>query len=128
MQAVVPTMRAQASGSIVNVSSLAGSPGFWGHGAYAAAKCGLRGLSRVAAVELGPLGIRVNTVLPGPIDTPMLPRPGDEPLPDAPLGRVGTATEVAEVVAFLASDASSFMTGAELAVDGGLGAGRVPQA
>lgn len=131
MKAVVPVMEERGGGSIVNISSLAAQSGFWGHGAYAAAKWGLRGVSRVAAVELGPLGIRVNSVYPGMVDTAMLPPAGD-PGTDAartahlPLGRVGRPSEVAETVLYLASDASSYVTGAELVIDGGSHAGRVP--
>ncbi len=128
MQAVVEPMRARGGGSIVNISSFAGLSGAWGHSAYGASKWALRGITKTAAIELGPLGIRVNSVHPGPIDTAMLPVPADAPMFTAyPLGRAGTAEEVAEAVLFLASDASSYLTGAELAVDGGLAAGTVPR-
>lgn len=128
-QAVVPAMERRGGGSIVNISSLAGQGGFWGHGAYGATKWALRGVSKVSAVELGPKGIRVNSVYPGMIDTAMLPWAGEPGTDQArtahlPLGRVGQPGEVAEVVAFLASDASSYLTGAELVVDGGSNAGR----
>lgn len=122
IQAVAPAMR---GGSIVNVSSFAGARGLPGHTAYGAAKWALRGISRTAAVELGPHGIRVNAVLPGPIDTAMLPVPEDQRttrFSQLPLGRAGTPTEVAEVVCFLLSDAASYVTGAEIAVDGGIAA------
>jgi 3alpha(or 20beta)-hydroxysteroid dehydrogenase len=125
IQAVAPAMREQGSGSIVNVSSYAGTRGLPGHTAYGAAKWALRGISRTAAVELGPLGIRVNTVLPGPIETAMLPVPEEERptrFRHLPLRRAGTASEVAEVVCFLLSDAASYVSGAEVAVDGGMGA------
>jgi len=125
IQAVVPAMKGGGGGSIVNVSSAAGARGFPGHTAYGATKWALRGISRTAAVELGPLGIRVNAVLPGPIDTPMLPVPEDQRgrrFGHLPLGRAGTPSEVAEVVCFLLSDAASYVTGAEIAVDGGLAA------
>ena len=129
MQSVAPAMERRGAGSIVNISSLAGQGGFWGHGAYGATKWALRGVSRVSAVELGPKGIRVNSVYPGMIDTAMLPWAGEPGTDQArtahlPLGRVGQPGEVAEVVAFLASDASSYLTGAELVVDGGSNAGR----
>jgi 3alpha(or 20beta)-hydroxysteroid dehydrogenase len=133
MQAVVPAMQTRGGGAIVNISSLAAHNGFYGHGAYGSSKWALRGVSRTAAVEFGPLGIRVNSVYPGMVDTAMLPSagvPGTDTARTAhvPLGRVGQPAEIAEVVLFLASDASSYMSGAELVVDGGSLAGRVPPA
>ena len=120
MQAVAPIMRAAGGGSIVNISSTAGMTGFWGHGTYGASKWGVRGVTKVAAVELGPDNIRVNSVHPGPIKTTMLPEERrDIEWPSMPLGRAGEAEEVAQLVAFLASDASSFITGMEHVVDGG---------
>lgn len=131
MQAVVPAMQARGGGAIVNISSLAAHNGFYGHGAYGSSKWALRGVSRTAAVELGPLGIRVNSLYPGMVDTAMLPPAGDPGTQAArtahvPLGRVGQPTEIAEAVLFLASDASSYMSGAEIVIDGGSLAGRVP--
>ncbi len=131
LQAVVPAMKARGGGSIVNISSRAGAAGMYGHGAYGMSKWGLRGLTQTAAIELGIEGIRVNAVLPGSIDTAMLPVPKEDfgtRFSDLPLGRVGTAEEVAEAVLFLASDESSYLTGSELRVDGGLAAGRRPEA
>jgi 3alpha(or 20beta)-hydroxysteroid dehydrogenase len=120
----IEPMRAAGGGSIVNISSVAGLQGLRGHGAYGAAKWGLTGLTRVAALELGPYGIRVNSVHPGPIDTEMLPTRDPARFRGEPLGRAGSAEEVAELVAFLASDASSYVTGAQVTVDGGMSAGR----
>jgi 3alpha(or 20beta)-hydroxysteroid dehydrogenase len=127
IQAVVPAMQTRGGGSIVNISSFAGTRGIYGHGAYGMSKWGLRGLTQIAAIELGAAGIRVNTVLPGSIDTAMLPVAREEfesRFGDVPLGRVGNANEVADAVLFLASDESSYLTGSELAVDGGISAGR----
>ncbi|MFJ7984303.1 glucose 1-dehydrogenase [Streptomyces sp. NPDC096351] len=126
VRAVAPTMRAGGGGSVVNISSQAGLQGLWGHGAYGAAKWGLRGLTRTAALELGPDGIRVNSVHPGAVATAMTAHLGGREHPAAPLGRVGKPEEVAHLVAFLASDDASYLSGAELAVDGGASAGRMP--
>lgn len=127
MQAVAPAMQARGGGSIINISSLAGLTGFYGHGAYGASKWGLRGVTKVAAVELGPLGIRVNSIHPGMIDTDMLPARESmtpERFSHVPMQRVGLVDDIAEMVLYLASDASTFITGAEIAVDGGSAAGR----
>ena len=127
IQAAVPALRAAGGGSIVNIASTAGRKALKNHGAYGASKFGLRGLSGVAALDLGADGIRVNSVYPGVIDTPMIAGLGRERgLGNAsfvPLTRMGIPEEVAELVLFLASDASAYITGAELAIDGGLSAG-----
>ncbi|MEU9497519.1 glucose 1-dehydrogenase [Streptomyces sp. NPDC048196] len=126
IRAAAGVMGAGGGGSIVNISSQAGLQGMWGHGGYGAAKWGLRGLTRTAALELGADGIRVNSVHPGAIATAMTAHLGTKDHPGAPLGRVGEPEEVARLVAFLASDDASYLSGAELAVDGGASAGRMP--
>ena len=115
-------LRKTGHGSVVNISSAAGMTGFFGHGAYGSSKWGVRGLTKVAAIELGP-EIRVNSVHPGPIETDMLPIGSPDRFQRLPLARTGKPEEVAELVLFLASDASSYITGAEFAVDAGLIAG-----
>ncbi|NUP34758.1 MAG: glucose 1-dehydrogenase [Streptomycetaceae bacterium] len=130
MQAVLPTMKAQRSGSIVNISSQSGLEGLPSHSAYGATKWAVRGLSKTVSLEVGEHGVRINSVYPGVIDTPMIAKVGVErgegKFPAVPLRRVAAPEEVAETVAFLASDAASYMTGAELVVDGGMTAGAVP--
>lgn len=123
-------MSAQGHGAIVNTASILGLVGFGHSAAYAAAKYGVVGLTRVAAIEHGGEGIRVNAICPGFIDTPMLvqQKSGGRGLPPrivqrlvaaAPAGRLGKDREVAEAVVWLASDESSFVNGETLAVDGG---------
>ena len=120
MRAVVPVMRKAGKGAIVNTSSTSGLKGGGMPHAYAASKWAVRGMTRAAAWELAPDGIRVNTVCPGFIDTAMI-QGGREALDHLAgltrIGRVGTPDEVARVVAFLASDASSYVSGAEIAID-----------
>jgi 3alpha(or 20beta)-hydroxysteroid dehydrogenase len=120
MWAVAPAMRDAGRGSIVNISSNSGLRGGGMPHAYAASKWAVRGMSRAAAWELAPFGIRVNAVCPGVIDTPMI--EGGQAVLDhlasmSPAGRVGTPEEVARLVTFLASDASSYVSGAEIAID-----------
>ncbi|MEV6836977.1 glucose 1-dehydrogenase [Streptomyces sp. NPDC051133] len=123
MRTVIPLMKESGGGAIVNVSSAAGLMGLAMTAGYGAAKWAVRGLTKVGAVELGTAKIRVNSVHPGMIYTPMTAHvgieQGDGKYPNAPMGRVGEAAEIAEAVAFLLSDAASYITGAELAVDGG---------
>lgn len=129
MQSVEPSMARAGTGSIVNVSSTGGMVGIPGNIAYNSSKWALRGLTKSAALELAPT-IRVNSIHPGPIDTPMIHSPDvgaaeflDHWAPLVPLARPGDPDEIAQVAAFLASDESSFMTGSELVVDGGRTAG-----
>jgi len=124
VRAAVPLLRAAGGGSIVNVSSLSGIRPTRGEGPYSAAKAGVIALTSSAALEYGPQ-IRVNCVSPGIIDTPLTSVLLDEPEIRAglegriPLGRVGTAREVANVVAWLASEQASYVTGVNVVVDGG---------
>ncbi|QUS41934.1 glucose 1-dehydrogenase [Tardiphaga alba] len=123
MCAVSDMMIAQRGGSIINVSSIAGLRGTKGMFSYAASKWAIRGMSRCAAAELASHRIRVNSLHPGLIETRMVENLSEEEL-DAmkarlPLGRIGTPADVASAALFLASGESSFMTGAEVVVDGG---------
>jgi 3alpha(or 20beta)-hydroxysteroid dehydrogenase len=130
MKAVVPSMQARGGGSIVNFSSPQGLEGRHGMSAYTASKFGVRGLTRTAAMELGEHGIRVNAVIPGPTRTAMTERKGwsdedyDAVYGGYPLGRMGRPAEVAALCVFLASDESSFCTGADFVADGGVLAGK----
>lgn len=122
----VPAMLERGGGSIVNCSSVAGLVGFPGMSAYVAAKHGVVGLTRTAALEYATQGIRVNAVCPGVIDTEMVARvTGDSPdleaalLTSEPVGRMGRPAEIADAVVWLCSPRSSFVTGQAIAVDGG---------
>lgn len=119
IKASLEPMTAAGVGSIINVSSIEGMRGAsWVH-SYVSSKWGLRGLTKSAALELAPDNIRVNSIHPGFIRTPMTKHLPDN-MVSAPLGRPGTPDEVATFVVFLASDESSFATGSEFVVDGGL--------
>jgi len=123
MKAVVPLMERSGGGSIVNISSVAGLRGSPGAIAYSATKWALRGMTKAAAIDLAPRKIRVNSVHPGPIDTEMLhvrtPEQNQRRLEAVPMRRMGTAGEVANLVLFLLSEESGYITGAEVAIDGG---------
>lgn len=126
---VTPVMKEQGKGSIINISSVDGLRGCNGLTCYTASKWALRGITKCHAYELGTSGIRVNSVHPGGVDTPMgnsAGRPKEEVnqvFKRLPLGRIGDPTEIANASLFLASDEASYITGAEIAVDGGWTAG-----
>jgi NAD(P)-dependent dehydrogenase (short-subunit alcohol dehydrogenase family) len=123
IQACLPHLRASGRGAIVNTLSTAATTAYVRHGAYSSSKWALRGLTKVAALELAADGVRVNAILPGPVITPMVVRDDDpiamERLAGTPIGRAGLPADIAELVAFLVSEQSSFMTGAEIVIDGG---------
>lgn len=125
MRATVPSMRKAGGGSIVNISSTAGLIGYAYLGAYVASKWGVRGLTKAAALELGPDNIRVNSIHPGPIRTPMTAEIGDDVAEGQPIARFGEPEEVTRMVCFLASDDASYSTGSEFVVDGGQITGKV---
>lgn len=126
MKSVAEVMMKQKSGSIINLSSIAGLAGAPGFIAYAASKWAVRGMTRSAAKEFAPFGIRVNSIHPGLINTLMLKTIDDlgegvREMVDStiPWGREGEAIEIARMALFLASDESSYATGGEFVVDGG---------
>lgn len=123
MRTVAPVMQGSGSGSIINISSIAGLRGAAMAHAYGATKWAVRGMTKSAAVELAPHGVRVNSVHPGIIATAMLDEFGDAlPLVEEriPFGRVATADEVAKLVLFLASDDSTYCSGHEFVIDGAM--------
>ena len=131
MRAVTPAMRAAGGGSIINISSNAGLEGVPGVIGYVASKWAVRGMTKTAALELGRYGIRVNSVHPGGVDTPMLQQDDFEGVDQKgvfaaqPIPRIGRPEEIAKLVLFLASDESSFSTGSEFLADGGMTAGNL---
>jgi 3alpha(or 20beta)-hydroxysteroid dehydrogenase len=129
MRCCAPVLAANGGGSIVNVASMDGTRGTNGMVAYVSSKWAVRGMTRVAAIALGPAKIRVNAILPGSILTPMG-NPQNEDLATFgrhfagyPLGRIGQPEEIARLALFLASDDASYCTGAEFLADGGASAG-----
>ena len=119
MRAVIEPMTAAGGGSIINMSSIQAMRGTPGNHGYVASKWAIRGLTKSAALELAPNNIRVNSLHPGMIRTPMTAHMPED-LVASPLGRIGEPVEVSTFVLFLASDESSFATGAEFVMDGGL--------
>ena len=129
MRTAVPPMIEAGGGSIINVSSVAGMQGLPGVMGYVASKSAIRGMTKAAAVELGHSGIRVNSVHPGTIDTPMV---GGEEFADVdadavyaalPIPRIGQPADISPIMVYLASDESSYCTGSEFVIDGGQVAG-----
>ncbi len=120
IQAALPYLRDADGAAVVNTCSTGAIRPFPNHSAYGSSKWALRGLTQVAAVELAPMGIRVNAVFPGPVETPMLDAATQTRLAaHALMGRIGTPMEIADAVAFLVSEHATFITGSELIVDGG---------
>lgn len=126
MHTVVPSMRRAGGGSIVNISSTAGLQGYANIGAYVASKWGVRGLTKAAALELGAYGIRVNSIHPGPIRTPMTAGLSEGLTSLQPIPRIGEPEEVTAMLLFVVRDAT-YSTGHEFIVDGGAVVGQVLQ-
>lgn len=125
IRATVPTMRRAGGGCVVNISSTAGLMGYANLGGYVASKWGLRGLTKTAALELARDGIRVCSVHPGPIRTPMVAGLDESTVADQPIPRFGEPDEVARMVEFVVTGAT-YSTGSEFVVDGGVVTGAVP--
>lgn len=120
LQTMAPLLRRSTAPSVVNVSSVFGVSGAVGYAAYTASKAGVLGLTRTAALEFAGDGIRVNALVPGGVSTPMNEQePDGGVVPETPLGRRADVTELAAAVCYLLSADASFVTGAELVVDGG---------
>ncbi|WP_406090533.1 SDR family NAD(P)-dependent oxidoreductase [Streptomyces sp. NBC_01013] len=118
MHTTIPSLRRAGGGVVINISSTAGLMGYAGLGAYTASKWGLRGLTKTAALELAADGVRVCSVHPGPVRTPMTAEMGEEMVVGQPIARYGTPEEVAATALFIATEAT-YSTGCEFVVDGG---------
>src|SRR5436190_1904900 len=133
MKVAGPVMMGAGRGSIINISSVAGMIGPAGHVAYAASKWAVRGMTKVASSEMAPFGVRVNSIHPGLIDTPMLDEyeqlgfPVQQMGEGVPIGRLAIADDVARLALYLASDESAYSTGSEFVVDGGMTASLAPR-
>lgn len=127
IKAAAPSLAAAGGASIINISSIAGLRGYGQLCGYTASKFGVRGLTKSAALDLGNSGIRVNSVHPGVIQTPMTEGMAFE-TDHVPMRRIGQPTEVADLVVYLAGDESSYVTGAEFVIDGGETAGTIAPA
>ncbi len=125
--AAIPALKAAGGGSIINMSSLAGLRGEAGMPGYVATKFAVRGLTKAAALDLARYGIRVNSIHPGIVHTPLSAAGPQVSMSHVAMGRVGEAIEIANLAVFLASDESSFSTGAEFIADGGELAGLIRQ-
>jgi NAD(P)-dependent dehydrogenase (short-subunit alcohol dehydrogenase family) len=119
MRAAIPAMRRNGGGSIINIASIYGPVGAPGYIAYTASKGAVIAMTKVAALEQAEHRIRVNAICPGPVRTPMSEHEGDASVDVTPLRRRAEPEEISAAVAFLASDDAIYITGAELAVDGG---------
>jgi 3alpha(or 20beta)-hydroxysteroid dehydrogenase len=119
MRAAIPALRRAGGGSIINIASIYGPVGAPGYIAYAASKCAVIAMTKVAALEHAHDRIRVNAICPGPVRSPMSEHEGDASVDLTPLRRRAEPEEISSVVAFLASDDAIYITGAELAIDGG---------
>ena len=129
MREVLEPMKAAGGGSIINISSIDGLMGMYGAVAYCASKFAVRGMTKVAALEFGKYGIRVNSIHPGGVETKILddtgltPAQAEDAFKATPAGRIGQPREMATLAAYLASDDASYSTGSEFIADGGLTAG-----
>jgi 3alpha(or 20beta)-hydroxysteroid dehydrogenase len=118
MHAAIPSLKKAGGGVIVNIASTAGMMGYASIGAYVASKWGMRGLTKTAALELGPAGMRVVSIHPGPITTPMVAGMSESMAATQPIARFGSTQEVTKLLLFLVADAT-YSTGAEFVIDGG---------